>query len=38
MVALIAAFCSGLLTRSADNLYSIQWHIAQQRERRVRLK
>jgi len=37
-LVLSAVFCSGLLTWSADNLCSLQWHIVQQRVRRVRVE
>ena len=38
VAALRVVFCSGLLTWSADNLCSLQWHIVQQRLRRVRVE
>ena len=34
-LALIAVFCSRLLTRIADNACSLQWHIAQQQVNRM---
>jgi len=35
VLALSAVFCSGLITQSAGNLCSLQWHILQQRVRWV---